>query len=142
LSAHTEDGRSARCALPTGSPTSEDPRPPQVYGWRPPREQAEALVRRRINIALQYQRDDVDLREKFRLRPILQRTTTLISGRPYLLRRWGVWVDEDPVGYVRTNYERTRMRFLPYGLSADQYLIDEEAEAAEMLVGPISAEEA
>lgn len=94
----------------------------RVYGTRPDHEAAHALVRRRINAACEYERDGQDWRERFTLHPVICFTTSNTSGRPYGVRRWGVYLTgasgetERPLGHVSTNFYGDRLKFLPYGL--------------------------
>ena len=93
-----------------------------TYDKRPPRAEAEALVRRRIDASrLRHVKADFGLAEAnrladhFELVVIVREQMPGIGLTPYYVRQWGVKVGGRPAGYVATNYAGTRDKFLPYG---------------------------
>ena len=108
-------------------PPAQGNLPAREFDKRLPREEAEALVRRRIDAgALRYRKEAFGLGEQDKLAGhvelvhIVTTEQSLHGGSPYRVHRWGVKANGRPAGYISSNYEGTRHKFLPYGYSGDE----------------------
>lgn len=98
------------------------------FDKRPSREDAEALVRRRIDASnLRYRKDMYGLAgtdklaDHFELVHVVRTETPMHDGgRPYLVHEWGVKVNGHRAGSISSSYGGSRHKLLPYGYNGEE----------------------